>query len=205
MSGAEYQAMRSRLSRQANNNRQADPDLSEVLRGMRNALDDAMGRSIAPADQQAWQTARRQYGAQKDIEKAASRAGEATAEGQITPANLRNVASANNRGAYARGEGQFSELGRAGAGIMNPLPNSGTAQRYNALQLTNQATLGAIPAAAGRILMSRPMQGGPGFGQGYLANQLLTPHMGNLPSRQEALLRALLAQEPQQALPAPSN
>jgi hypothetical protein len=205
MSGAEYQAMRSRLSRQANNNRQADPDLSEVLRGMRNALDDAMGRSIAPADQQAWQTARRQYGAQKDIEKAASRAGEATVEGQITPANLRNVASANNRGAYARGEGQFSELGRAGAGIMNPLPNSGTAQRYNALQLANQATLGAVPALAGRVLMSRPMQGGPGFGQGYLANQLLTPHMQNLPSRQEALLRALLAQEPQQALPAPSN
>jgi hypothetical protein len=205
MSGAEYQAMRSRLSRQANNNRQADPDLSEVLRGMRNALDDAMGRSIASADQQAWQRARQQYGAQKDIEKAASRAGEATAEGQITPANLRNVASANNRGAYSRGEGQFSELSRAGAGIMNPLPNSGTAQRYNALQLANQATLGAIPAMAGRVLMSRPMQGGPGFGQGYLANQLLTPHMGNLPSRQEALLRALLAQEPQQALPAPSN
>jgi hypothetical protein len=205
MPGVQYQKMRSRLSAQAHRLRDADPDLSQVLRGMRDALDDAMGRSIKPQDKAAWDKFRQQYGAQKDIEKAASRAGEATAEGQITPANLRNVASANNRGAYSRGEGQFSELGRAGAGIMNPLPNSGTAQRYNALQLANQATLGAVPALAGRVLMSRPMQGGPGFGQGYLANQLLTPHMQNLPSRQEALLRALLAQEPQQALPAPSN
>jgi hypothetical protein len=210
MPGPQYQEMRSRLSRQSHSLRQSDPTLSEALRDMRNALDDAMGRSIAPADQQAWQRARQQYGAQKDIEKAASRAGEATAEGQITPANLRNVASANNRGAYARGEGQFSELSRAGAGIMSPLPNSGTAQRYNALQLANQATLGAIPAMAGRVLMSRPMQGGPGFGQGYLANQLLTPHMGNLPSRQEALLRSLLATDQQAPLritvnPAPSN
>jgi hypothetical protein len=210
MPGVQYQKMRSRLSAQANRLRDTDPDLSEVLRGMRNALDDAMGRSINPQDKAAWDKFRQQYGAQKDIEKAASRAGEATAEGQITPANLRNVASANNRGAYSRGEGQFSELSRAGAGIMNPLPNSGTAQRYNALQLANQATLGAIPAMAGRVLMSRPMQGGPGFGQGYLANQLLTPHMGNLPSRQEALLRSLLATDQQAPLritvnPAPSN
>ena len=69
MPGAEYQAMRSRMSRQANNNRQSDPDLAEALRGFRNALDDAMGRSISPADREAWQTARREYGAQKTIEK----------------------------------------------------------------------------------------------------------------------------------------
>ena len=59
MSGVEYQALRSRLSRQANNNRQSDPDLSEALRGIRNALDNAMERSLAGTpDAGAWLQAR---------------------------------------------------------------------------------------------------------------------------------------------------
>ena len=200
MPGVEYQHMRSRMSRQANNNRQSDPDLSEALRDFRNALDNAMTRSIPPGSQDAqlWAQTRQQYGAQKDVEKAASRAGEATAEGQIVPANLRNVAAANNRGAYARGEGQFSELARAGSGIMSPLPNSGTAQRYNAFQLLNQLTAGAVPAATGRALMSRPVQS-------YLANQLMTGQLENLPPARQALIRALLAQDRSQMLAAPSN
>ena len=184
MPGAEYQAMRSRLSRQANNNRQSDPDLSEALRGFRNALDNAMGRSISSADREAWQTARREYGAQKTIEKAASRAGEATAEGQLVPANLRNTVAADNRGAYARGEGQFSELARAGAGVMAPLPNSGTAQRLNA---TNIAML-PVTATVGRALMSRPVQG-------YLGNQALTETLRNLPPARRAALIALLGEQ----------
>jgi len=170
MPGPQYQEMRSRLSRQANSLRQSDPTLSEALRDMRNALDGAMGRSISPQDQAAWQSARREYAAQKTIEKAASRAGEATAEGQIVPANLRNTVAAENRGAYARGEGPFSELARAGSAIMAPLPNSGTAQRLNAFNLLNQATLGVVPAVAGRVVMSAPVQS-------WLANQALAAAM----------------------------
>ncbi len=194
MPGAQYQEMRSRLSRQANSLRQSDPTLSEALRDMRNALDDAMGRSISPADREAWQTARREYGAQKTIEKTASRAGEATAEGHLVPANLRNTVSAENRGAYARGEGQFSELARAGAGVMAPLPNSGTAQRLNA---TNIAML-PVTATIGRALMSRPVQR-------YLGNQALTRQLEHLPANRLAIARALLAQERQQSLGGPSN
>lgn len=196
MPGAQYQEMRSRLSRQSNSLRQSDPTLSEALRDMRNALDDAMGRSISPADQQAWQTARREYGAQKTIEKAASRAGADTAEGQIVPANLRNTVAANNRGAYSRGEGDFSELARAGSGVMAPLPNSGTAQRYNALTLLNQMTVGAIPAVAGRTLMSRPMQA-------YLANNLVD--RSTITPAQLAMMRALLAQDKSPLLSGPSQ
>jgi hypothetical protein len=81
--------------------------------------------------------------AQKVLEKTASRAGEATAEGQIVPANLRNTVAAENRGAYARGEGEFSGLARAGAGVMAPLPNSGTGQRNIIWDVLNGATLGA--------------------------------------------------------------
>lgn len=186
MPGAQYQEMRSRLSRQANALRNSDPTLSDALRDMRNALDNAMGRSIAPADREAWQTARREYGAQKVIEKATSKAGEATAEGQIVPANLRNTVSAENRGAYARGEGQFSELSRAGSGVMAPLPNSGTAQRASLFNILNQLTLGAVPAVAGRAIMSGP-------GQRYLGNQLATPMLRDMNPQQAAIVSALLA------------
>jgi hypothetical protein len=185
MPGRYYQEMRSRLSRQANGLRQSDPTLSEALRDLRNSLDNAMERSISPGDAQAWRTARQQYGAQKTVEKAASRAGEATAEGNVVPANLRNTVAAENRGQYARGQGQFSELARAGSGVMAPLPNSGTGQRVNAWNMLNQLTLGAVPAVAGRTLMSRPVQS-------YLANQLL----GQVPAganRRAALMNALMA------------
>lgn len=187
MPGPQYQEMRSRLSRQANNLRNADPTLSDALRDMRNALDNAMERSIpaGSGDAELWRQSRREYAAQKTIEQAASRAGEATTEGQILPSNLRNAVSAQNRGAYARGEGDFSELARAGSGVMAPLPNSGTGQRAGIQAIISAlgggagaglagapgAMLGAVaagtaPAIVGRAMMSRPVQA-------YLGNQLI--------------------------------
>lgn len=214
MPGREYQEMRSRLSRQANGLRESDPTLSEALRDLRNALDNGMRRSISPADREAWDTARREYGAQKVLEKAASRAGEATAEGQIVPANLRNAVSAENRGAYARGEGQFSELARAGSGIMAPLPQSGAAPRALVTGLTTglggglgvlaggapEATMAmaggaALPAVMGRALMSRPVQG-------YLGNQLLSPVLEGSNARRDAIVQLLMA-EPRLQLSGP--
>jgi len=214
MPGTLYQEMRSRLSRQANGLRQSDPTLSDTLRQMRDALDGAMARSISPADREAWQTARREYGAQKVLEKAASRAGETTAEGQIVPANLRNTVSAENRGAYARGEGDFSELARAGAGVMGPMPQSGTAPRVAMHTIASLigagvggaggagvgsgvgAAAGAIagPSIAGRALMSRPVQG-------YLGNQLMTPALRNMNPRQAAILDVLMAAQQQRIGP----
>lgn len=207
MPGPYYQEMRSRLSRQSNSLRNTDPTLSEALRDIRNALDNNMERSISPADQQAWQTARQQYGAQKVLERAASRAGEAAAEGQIVPSNLRNAVTAQNHGAYARGQGDFAELARAGSGVMAPLPNSGTGQRAAIHTLATMLGGGAgsaitgnpisgmgvaalagatAPAAMGRALMSRPAQG-------YLGNQLLLPNLEAMDPRTAALINALIA------------
>lgn len=179
MPGRNYQEMRSRLSRQSNALRNSDPTLSEALRDLRNSLDNAMGRSISPQDRALWNQTRREYAAQKDLAKSVSRAGEASAEGQVVPANLRNTIAANNRDAYSRGQGPFNDLARAGSAVMAPLPNSGTGQRVaihglaaalagggaTALGPAGVAAAG-IPAALGRILMSRP-------GQAYLGNQAL--------------------------------
>lgn len=184
MAGVDYQAARSRLSRMANNARANDPDFADALRGLRNSLDSAFKRSVTPEDSALLDVTRRQYGAQKILEKAASRAGEATAEGQIVPANLRNLVAVENRGAYARGQGEFSDLARAGAGVMAPLPNSGTAQRnlVTALATGGGGAVGALsgglgtaagavggmaaPGVIGRLLMSK-------LAQNYLGNNLM--------------------------------
>lgn len=190
MPGVEYQPMRSMLSADAKAVANSDPYLSRALGGLRNALDNAMSRSISPADRQAWETARREYGAQKVLETAASRAGEVTAEGQITPANLRNTVATGNRGGYARGEGPFNELARSGVQVMTPLPNSGTAQRTNAFHLLNAGLLGIPQAAAGRAVMSPPVQA-------YLANQLMNGALPNSPAARTALIAQLLQQQKQ--------
>lgn len=191
MPGAQYQPMRSMINTDAKAVAGSDPYLSRALTGIRNALDSAMMRSISPEDQQAWQTARREYSAQKVLEKAASRAGEATAEGQITPANLRNTIAAEDRSGYARGRGQFNELARAGVQVMTPLPNSGTAQRTNAFHLLNAGLLGVPQALAGRAIMSPPVQA-------YLANQLANGALPNSPAARNALMIELLLQNKNQ-------
>jgi hypothetical protein len=196
MPGAFYQEMRSRLSRQSNGLKNSDPTLADTLRDLRDALDKAMGRSISQADKAAWETARKEYSAQKVIEKAASRAGEATAEGMVTPANLRNTVAAENRGMYARGQGPFSELSRAGAAVMAPMPQSGTAPRSALYNIANFASAGALPAAVGRVIMSKPAQS-------YLSNQVATKALENLSPGQAAVVNAMIAAEQQQRLAAP--
>lgn len=187
MPGPAYQEMRSRLGKQSKRLAQSDPMLSDTLRDMRNALDGAMRRSIpqGSADAALWDTSRREYAAQKMLETSASRAGEATLEGNISPANLRNTVAADNRGGYARGEGQFNELARAGAHVLAPLPNSGTAQRMNALHLLNAGLAGIPQAIAGRVVMEPHVQR-------ILANQLMTGRMPvNAVAQDLALIEAL--------------
>lgn len=192
MPGEAYQEMRSRLGRQSDAYRNNDPALSQALGGMQTSLDNAMRRSMSPADVEAWDTARRQYAAQKTIETAASRAGGVTAEGQITPANLRNTVATQNRGGYARGEGQFNELARSGVQVMTPLPNSGTAQRTNAFHLLNAGLLGIPQALAGRAVMSPPVQS-------YLANQLMTGALPANPTARDLLIVKMLQHSQQPA------
>lgn len=210
MSGQQYQALRSFLTADAKS--ASDGYLGNALKGIRGALDRAMERSVSPEDAVAWRNLNREYSAQKVLEKAASRAGEATAEGQITPANLRNTVAAEDRSGYARGRGQFNELARAGVQVMTPLPNSGTAQRshaYNLMAAILGGGLGAVfgnapgaaigagighmaaaagPAVVGRSVMSKPVQA-------YLANQLLGGALPNSPAARAVLVAELMKQQ----------
>lgn len=191
LDGEAYQAVRSRIDRAARTSAR-DPQFQEALYGIRNALDDAMERTLQrtnPQDLGQWRQARRQYRNMLTVERAVTSAGEDAALGLVKPAALRNATVATQgRRNYARGSGDLAELARAGAATMAPLPNSGTASRLNARNIgfglaglagagagtatgdPMNAVLGAAaglaaPRLAGRVLMSETTQR-------YLANQL---------------------------------
>jgi hypothetical protein len=210
LTGQQYNAITSRLARQARN-AQTDPQLREALQGLRGVLDDAMERSMFrtgnSADLQLLRQARNQYRNMIVLEKAATGAGSNAAEGLISPSQLRNAVVQQGRRAYGRGQGDFAELARAGEALLKPLPQSGTSPRNNVTQLLN--TLGAVvgggagsaagpagtalgalaglaaPAVAGRALLSRPVQA-------YLGNQALQPQPGGN-SMRDAIRNLLLS------------
>lgn len=194
--GRTYQSLRSRLERAARGSR--DPELTMTLRDINAALDGAMERSIGranPTDLGAWQEARRSYRNMMVIEDAAVRAGEKSADGIITPANLRSAAKKQGRRGFSRGHNDFAALANAGVSAMTPLPNSGTAARLGAKMFVpagaatgaaiGGATAGplgagvgaavgaAVPWAAGRAILSGP-------GRAYLTNQVAAQPVGEL-------------------------
>jgi hypothetical protein len=187
LDGDAYKAIASEIRRKAKS--AGSPELREALENLKNALDDAVERGVSGVVRDEWRTARTQYRNLLVLEKAALGAGEKTAEGLISPSQLRNATVQKQGGRnYVRGEGDFAKLARAGEATMKPLPNSGTAGRLNAQNMgagilsllggaagsaggPGGALLGGLigmgtPFAAGRALMSRPVQA-------YLANQLL--------------------------------
>lgn len=200
-----YQSYRSRFSRLERGTR--DPELSSALGDIRRALDDTMERSLAAnssPDLGAWQEARRQYRNALIIEKAATGAGEQAASGILSPAKLRSALTAQNRRDYARGQGDFADLVRAGEEVLTPLPNSNTAERgwLHAVPTGVMAGLGAAaegqlgamtgafggvvaPGLAGRAIMSSP-------GQAYLKNQRAIPYLQQIPSSLDTLVRAAI-------------
>lgn len=185
--GAAYKDIRSRISK-IMMSKGADPALKEAVGNIGDALDDAIERNLSGELLDSWRTTRTQYRNLKTISKAATAAG--AGEGIIPPSAVRS-ATVRNQGTdnFSRGRGDLSELSRAGAEIMKPLPQSGTTPRLmvKGAGVTIPTILGTIaggasgipggqiiggllgaaaPFVEGRILMSRPMQA-------YLANQAL--------------------------------
>lgn len=190
MPGDVYQIARSDLSRMAQASRRTDPTYSDALRGLRNALDGAMQRSLTPQERGAWERARRQWTNWRILENAVKNT-DAAGNVRITPAQLLQSAATRDRGGFGRGLGDFNELARAGKSILQPLPQSGTTPRAIAAGIMPaiMSPAGLVPAAAGiaapaiagRAMMSRP-------GQAYLRNQLLATTPGAIAPGQAGLL-----------------
>ena len=189
LSGEAYKALRSRIGETARST--VNSDLKIALQDIQHALDDAMERSIAannPADAGAWSQVRNDYRNFLIIEDAMGRAGENTAMGLLSPANLRSAAANKGKRAYVQGQGDFADLARAGVSTMSPLPQSGTAPRQfvrnagmslptlmgaafggqsgDVLGAAVGAGAGAmVPGALGKLIMSGP-------GRQYLTNNV---------------------------------
>lgn len=194
LDGRTYQALRSRIEAARRGSVQTNPQFARALGEVRDNLDAAMARSASPADQAAWQQARLHYRNLLAIEKAMSGAGENTANGLISPSQLRTAVKGQNKRTYVRGQNELGELAKAGESILKPLKSSGTAERN--LSIRNFENIGKIgtlgvggslaggflgipmtaagvaaatlPGAAARVFMSRPMQR-------YLDNDLMVP------------------------------
>lgn len=206
--GDVYQATRARLGRMANSAKNTDPEYSGALKGIRNALDDAMERSVSPEDAAEWARLRKEYGNSKVIEKSSVGGGEDSGQGLISPARLRTAIVQNGgKSAYARGLGDMDRLASSGQTVLTPMPNSGTAAR-TAVRVIPAAVGGALggaatgdvinglmaagaasaaPMIAGRALMSGPVQA-------YLTNQL-APTMSTVDPRTLAVIQSLISND----------
>lgn len=207
MDGATYRALRSRLERGRRGTR--DPELQQFYATVRQAADDLVERQATPELAQAWRETRNQYRNLLVLDRVATAAGQEAAQGNISPAHLRSATiGTQGRRNYARGQGDFADLARAGEDVLTPLPQSGTAPRSQAHRLAGLfaglggaggyavgdvptaiygATAGAgVPAVMGRALMSRPVQG-------YLRNQAMTRALRRTSRNRVAAPRAYMA------------
>ncbi len=220
MDGRKYQSIRSELGKMAR--KQQNYAAKEALLGVQSSMDDAMERTLAatnPSDIPMWKDARNKWRNLIVVEDAATRGGgEDTAMGLISPAKLQQAAKLNQgKSGYARGQGDFSELARAGNALMTPLPQSGTSPRLMANLVGTAARggsgalignmvggpvggaigggIGAMaPAIKGAAIMSRP-------GQAFLSNQAFTKLSPQRQAVIEAMMRNALVPQAVEATP----
>lgn len=164
------------------------------------AVDDMMTAALTSAgradDVARLATARGEWRNFLAIQKAATGAGESTAAGLLSPAQLRSAVVQQGKAGYAQGtRGDIAELARSGVGVMDNLPNSGTPAGIRAMLPGGigsgiGATLGSFigpwgtaagaaagaifPGLAGVMRMSGPVQA-------YLANQILPRAATDIP------------------------
>jgi hypothetical protein len=206
--GATYQSLRSRMEATARSAR--GNEVSIAIREMREALDDAMERSIAamnPGDLGAWQQVRTQYRNALVVERAATSGGENVAQGLLTPGKLSQaVTSTHGRRNRARGQGDFSELSDAADALLRPLPNSGTPVRAAAAAIPTAvgSGLGALAGLpAGPVGSVVGGMAGAGLGHALMAGLIRNPASqaylaGRIPG--QALLRDPSSTIPRDAL-----
>lgn len=177
ITGDVYQDLRTRLGKATTS---TDAPLRGVAVALKDALDDAMGRSIQATgnvdDLTAWQSARQQYRDFLAIERAATSAGADTALGVINPRQLRTATVSQGRREVATGGRDLGELARAGNAIMAPVPNSGTPGRLEAM-LRGATSL--APTGAGAIIGHSLSGGNPAITAASTIAGLLAPAARN--------------------------
>lgn len=176
MSGPDYQTLRSNLRAAAQG--ATDPQRSEALHSVTNALDDAMERTIQrtnPADAGAWGRIRRDYRNALVLQQWAGSA-------NMTPATLAQAAkNVYGRGQYVRGMDDMSDLAEAGRHVMKQYQDSGTPRRLQVEDALKHMG-GMLGFLAGNH--AQGMESGVG---GLLFGELATPFVAR-PAARAALM-----------------
>lgn len=162
ITGQQYTTWRSQMSRRAREMKAA-PEAQRAMNNMVQSLDALMAPALSAPARQSLRQARRDYRNLLVIEKAALGAGENAAKGLLSPTALKNAVRQQNPRAYARGQGDFAQLARAGEAVLRELPQSGTAPRAVAMGLlgVGGGTVGGpggfLAATAGPAISARIM------------------------------------------------
>jgi hypothetical protein len=134
-----------------------NPNISQTAGEIKDALDDALGRSAAPADLQTFQDAKSQWRNLRTIEGNVAQNG-----GDVSPArlasDLNNSRFSKNTLAYGGG-GDLGELAAIGQKFMKPPQSSGTSERLAGLGM-----LGAVGAGGNALLQGSLAAAAPGLG-----------------------------------------
>lgn len=151
LAGPDYAAFRSQMGDISRNT--SSNELSTALRDIQSALDGAAERYLAQNNPEMvgeWRNIRNQYRNLLTVTDAVKGAGENAAMGLISPAQLSSAIRRQNPKSWVTGQGEFSDLARAGVANMSPLPNSGTASRMAVRGFTS-----GIPTIAGAAIGGR--------------------------------------------------
>jgi hypothetical protein len=153
ITGRQYNNYRSELARFQREQR-SNPQASQAVGNMIQALDAAMLRSLAPAQRPvvraALQDRNRRYRNLLAIEDAVafapSTGAYAATPGILTPTALKNAIRKNDKKGYTRNRNDMAPLARAGVEAITPLRSSGTAERNFAQNVVGapSTTVGAL-------------------------------------------------------------
>lgn len=160
-----------------------DPANRAAARVALDALDGAIDNGLRAAGRPdaigQLNTARSQWRDFLAIESAASRAGEGTALGILSPSNIRNAVVLQGKRSYTQGtRGGLADLSRAAEGVMKPLPtvNAGGARVIQGLPTLTGGGIGASAGAAVGGPAGAAIGGALGAAApGMLANQMMRP------------------------------
>jgi hypothetical protein len=150
-----------------------------------------MDASMLPQDVALWKELNRKYANTVAIQGAMNAAGAGTAEGNISPLQLRQaIENSMGRGAYGKGKGDLNDMAHAGQSVLRKPPDSGSPAgiAINALMkgipLATGAAGGylqglegfagglAVPAAIGTVMRGRIPGTDYSPGQHYLSNRV---------------------------------
>ena len=171
VAGPQYRILLSEVTRDMSNAKAGDT--RDALSNFRNVLRSQMEAGMTQEDAAKWRLLNRQYANLAVIKDAMGAPGAGTAEGNISPLQLRGALDRSLGGdAYAMGYGDLNDIARVGQSVLRKPPDSGTGIRTYVNQLMTGTTGGGIGGTLGGML------GGPlGAAAGGLAGVALGPRL----------------------------